>query len=197
MEITSKVAIEPEPSTAADAEQPSTAPAAFAERTEEHEAALPFDVESRQEAESADTPAPVPPAHEPIEAAGQPLPVTDTRHAGPVPPAAAAPETAGDWDDIPVLDDVVAELAAEYEHDTPGQPAGERAAPKRPANLSLPLPAPSRAHDLAVRTVARLNIELRKSGKRPLDPKVIARLAMMLRETLESDAAKVENKDHS
>lgn len=140
-------------------------------------------------------------------------------------PHTSPPETAGDWDDIPVLDEVVTETLAEHE---PGEvpdgaplslPAGHPAeaegpeegkpGPKArvdsidapasqtpPDNLDLPLPAPSRAHDLAVRTVAKLNIELRKAGKRPLDAKVIARLAMMLRETLESDAAKVENKPH-
>lgn len=157
------------------------------------------------------------PVGEMVEAAG--------RLAAQLPPDTSPAETAGDWDDIPVLEEVVTETVAEHE---PGElpdvaplslPAGHPAeaegpkpggpAPKAradsidqpashtpPDNLELPLPAPSRAHELAVRTVARLNIELRKAGKRPLDAKVIARLAMMLRETLESDAAKVENKPH-
>lgn len=161
----------------------------------------------------------------PIEApAGEPVRAVDLL-VPEQPPDTHPPETAGDWEDIPVLDEIVAETAAEHDsgelpdgaslplptgrHDDvePPQTARPRREPRidstdEPAsqttrdNLDLPLPAPSRAHDLAVRTVAKLNIELRKAGKRPLDAKVITRLAMMLRETLESDAAKVENKPH-
>lgn len=114
----------------------------------------------------------------------------------------SALRSAGDWDDIPVLEDVVVD-EPEPEAEPPAaqaagvaaaaEPPSAPAAPATETNLALPLPAPSRAHDLAVKTVAKLNIELRKSGKRPLDPKVITRLAMMLREALESEAANVDN----
>jgi hypothetical protein len=162
------------------------------------------------------SPTPEPGAPLPGEAIDEPAvdgqPAEAARMHEPEQPDTRVPETAGDWDDIPVLEEVVAEMAAEYEH---GELANETSSARSPRlhpeveasretaaetplpdNLALPLPAPSRAHDLAVRTVAKLNIELRKAGKRPLDAKVIARLAMMLRETLESDAAKVENKPH-
>ncbi|UCH53389.1 MAG: hypothetical protein JSW09_00835 [Pseudomonadota bacterium] len=108
--------------------------------------------------------------------------------------AGDVPISVGDWDDIPVLDDEVLEELGYAEEVT--RVAAPADASKRGTNMALPLPAPSRAHDLAVKAVARLNIELRKSGKRPLDPKVIARLAMTLRETLESDTIKKENKGH-
>ncbi len=167
----------------------------------------------------------VPPSGVAVEAPGGEAVGAADRLAAELPPDTSPPETAGDWDDIPVLDEVVTETVAEHEPGEPpdsalvslpaGHPAeaegpetgrpraktrvdsiDEPASQTPPDNLDLPLPAPSRAHDLAVRTVAKLNIELRKAGKRPLDAKVIARLAMLLRETLESDAAKVENKPH-
>lgn len=72
-------------------------------------------------------------------------------------------------DDIPVLEDIVLPPPSE----TPAPPPGA---------LQLD---PSQAHALAVRVVARLNIELRQSGERPLDARIIQRLERLLREALE------------
>ena len=98
------------------------------------------------------------------------------------PPPPAAPATAKtktvpeqtsiNWDDIPVLNDVVV------------PPIVDAAAP---------LPPPARARELAVRVIAKLNIELRKAGNTPLDPTMIDRLEHLLREALEIAAAKPEN----
>ena len=82
-----------------------------------------------------------------------------------------------DWDDIPILNDVAAP-----------PPAG---APGIPAT---PLPSADRAHDIAVRTIAKLNIELRKRGERGLDPITINRLQRLLQEELEQQGANVDNK---
>jgi hypothetical protein len=141
------------------------------------------------------------PAPAPLAAAEPATPEDATVVAGAPVPDDGALRSAGDWDDIPVLEDVVVdELEPEPLPPAPAGPADRGAPAHAPAavpaqvNLALPLPAPNRAHDLAVKTVAKLNIELRKTGKRPLDPKVITRLAMMLREALESDTANVDNK---
>lgn len=78
--------------------------------------------------------------------------------------AHADPEqTSINWDDIPVLNEVV---------DLPTQAAA--AAPN--------------ARTVAVRVVARLNIELRKAGTAPLDPAIIDRLEHLLREALDPSA---------
>jgi hypothetical protein len=200
-EVTTPEATESEPSAALDDANTHAAQPVADEPVPEHaEAALAFDAAEPPTAELR-SPTPEPSAPLPgevIDESGvdyQPAESVD-RYEPEQPVDERVPETAGDWDDIPVLEEVVAEMAAEHETGENEPPAaGETTAETPPPdNLALPLPAPSRAHDLAVRTVAKLNIELRKAGKRPLDAKVIGRLAMMLRETLESDAAKVENK---
>lgn len=73
-------------------------------------------------------------------------------------------QTSINWDDIPVLNEVV---------DLPTQSA----------------PAAPNARTVAVRVVARLNIELRKAGTAPLDPAIIDRLEQLLREALDPNAA--------
>lgn len=201
-DVATPEAAEAEPSVAPDVTDSSAAqPASHEPGTAVAEEIVAFDVDASQPAEMANptseasAPLPGEAIEEPV-AEDQPPPAGDVHEPGQSADS-GAPQTAGDWDDIPVLEEVVAEMAAEHEpaeHEPPA--AGEVVVETTPANLALPLPTPSRAHDLAVRTVAKLNIELRKAGKRPLDAKVIARLAMMLRETLESDAAKVENKPH-
>lgn len=80
-------------------------------------------------------------------------------------PSAIPEQTQIDWDQIPVLNDIVA------------IPAATR------------LVAPTRARELAVRVIAKLNIELRKAGTTPLDPVIIDRLEHLLREALELAAA--------
>ncbi len=80
-------------------------------------------------------------------------------------------------DDIPVLHEVVA------------PPAGSILAPP-PAPPPAPLPAPERARDIVVRAVAKLNVELRKSGGAGLDTKTILRLQKLIRQELEKDGEK-------
>lgn len=63
------------------------------------------------------------------------------------------------WEDVPVLNEVVV----------------------LPADAA---PAPERAREIAVRVVAKLNIELRKAGNATLDPVIIDRLEQLLREAL-------------
>jgi hypothetical protein len=74
------------------------------------------------------------------------------------------------FDDIPVLQDVV----------TP-PPAEEG----RAGNDSALAIDPQKLRELSIRTVARLNIELRKRGESPLDARLIDRLQRLLREELE------------
>lgn len=75
------------------------------------------------------------------------------------------------FDDIPVLQDVVA---------PPAVPAPAEATPARAPDVGT-----KQLHDLTIRTVARLNIELRKQGERPLNAKHIGRLQELLHEELE------------
>ena len=90
------------------------------------------------------------------------------------PPEAKLPTaTTFNLEDIPVLHEVVA------------PPAGGILAPP-PA----PLPAPDRARDIVVRAVAKLNVELRKSGGAGLDTKTILRLQKLIRQELEKDGEK-------
>jgi hypothetical protein len=73
------------------------------------------------------------------------------------------------FDDIPVLQDVV----------TPPPAEG------RSGDDSAPAIDPQKLRELSIRTVARLNIELRKRGESPLDARLIDRLQRLLREELE------------
>jgi hypothetical protein len=79
-------------------------------------------------------------------------------------------------DDIPVLNEVVA------------PPAGSIPTPATPP--APPLPAPDRARDLVVRAVAKLNVEMRKTGGAGLDTKTILRLQQLIRQELEKDRQK-------
>ncbi|MBI3546128.1 MAG: hypothetical protein HY081_05985 [Gammaproteobacteria bacterium] len=80
-----------------------------------------------------------------------------------------------DLDDIPVLQEVVA------------PPAGSSLTPKKPAaETKKPPPSGSdRARDIVVRAVAKLNIEMRKSGSAGMDTKTILRLQQLMRAELE------------
>lgn len=66
-------------------------------------------------------------------------------------------------DDIPVLNEIAEAI---------------------PRDLATPLPDSSQARDIAIRVIARLNIERRKAGEPPLDMKSIERLQRILSETL-------------
>jgi hypothetical protein len=98
------------------------------------------------------------------------------------PPAAPAEPDATDTppsfnlDDIPVLNEVVA------------PPAGS--VPTPTTSPAPPLPAPDRARDLVVRAVAKLNVEMRKTGGAGLDTKTILRLQQLIRQELEKSGEK-------
>ena len=51
-----------------------------------------------------------------------------------------------------------------------------------------PLPEAAQARDIAIRVIARLNIERRKAGQAPLDIKTIERLQKYLAEALSKRA---------
>jgi hypothetical protein len=89
--------------------------------------------------------------------------------------ATGAPESFN-LDDIPVLNEVVA------------PPAGSVPTPATPP--APPLPAPDRARDLVVRAVAKLNVEMRKTGGAGLDTKTILRLQQLIRQELEKSGEK-------
>jgi hypothetical protein len=55
-----------------------------------------------------------------------------------------------------------------------------------PIAATPPLPDPQHARDLAIRVVAKLNIEMRKAGGQGLDIKTILRLQRLLKEALET-----------
>jgi hypothetical protein len=79
-------------------------------------------------------------------------------------------------DNIPVLEDVA--LAP---------PKVNKPAPVSPSS-------PDRMREVAVRVIARLNIELRKAGKPPLDAKTVHRLQQLLREAMEKDRESEKSK---
>ena len=114
---------------------------------------------------AADTPAP-------WDATDSPTPNEVATHEEPAAESHTAPrapeQTSINWDDIPVLNEVV----------------------MSPAAVAAPaLPPSSAARELALKAVARLNIELRKAGNAPLPPAIIDRLEHILREALEAHAA--------
>lgn len=82
-------------------------------------------------------------------------------------------------DDIPVLSEVVA------------PPAGSTLVAKLASPVAEPpMPAPDRARDIVVRAVAKLNVEMRKTGGSGLDTKTILRLQQLIRQELEKDGDK-------
>ncbi len=117
------------------------------------------------EPEAVTVPLDADPSQTPLD---RPVPETPTapRPSGedtaPVPPA----------DDIPVLKDIALP--------PPPSPPGE-----------TPRADPEQAHSLAVQVVARLNIELRRAGEPPLDPRIIRRLEHLLQEALLQAASPV------
>ena len=116
-------------------------------------------------------PPPEPPAVE--TKAETPAETTDT----------AAPEAdasaASNLDDIPVLNEVVAPPAGRVSKTKPSKPS------PKPS-----LPAPDRARELVVRAVAKLNVEMRKTGGAGLDTKTILRLQQLIRQELEKGGEK-------
>ena len=108
-------------------------------------------------------------------------PATDKTHTSTPPAQPDIPEIPDtiNLDDIPILHEVVAPPAGSTLAGGPASPATEP-----------PLPAPDRARDIVVRAVAKLNVEMRKSGGAGLDTKTILRLQQLIRRELEKDGEK-------
>ena len=98
---------------------------------------------------------------------------------------AAEPSESANWDDIPVLEEIAAHPDEELE-------LTGAAGADAPTPLKAPPPS-SQAREIAVKVVAKLNIELRKCGERALDPRTIDRLQYVLHDALEAEGAKVDN----
>lgn len=119
------------------------------------------------------------------------VPVNQPEAAAPTPPdsipAAVAETTLGlseeNWDDIPVLEETV-DLSEEIDTEAAGHDM---------ASSPTALPPAAAARRLAIQVAARLNVELRKSGKDGLNSAVITQLAKMLEEALAKAPANVEN----
>lgn len=151
--------------------QPATKPAA--PKTTEAKPPSPVEQAIKQAVPSKPTP-PRPeqrPARPPLSPAKPPDPgaakaANAPKRPDPVKPAANKPPAtkpaAPEQTEIPVLKEI-AELAA---------------------MSSGPLPEPGQARDIAIRVIARLNIERRKAGETPLDIKTIERLQQYLAEAL-------------
>jgi hypothetical protein len=79
-------------------------------------------------------------------------------------------------DDIPVLKDVVSpSTGSTLKAEPPSTPSKDR------------LPRPNRAREIVVRAVAKLNVEMRKTGGTGIDTKTILRLQKLIQEQLEKD----------
>ena len=118
------------------------------------------------------------PEKAPEEKAAEPASTGEKDRPTPAPERGSAVKPpAFNLDDIPVLHEVVA------------PPAGSMLTPP-PVPPQAPLPAPDRARDIVVRAVAKLNVELRKSGGAGLDTKTILRLQKLMRQELEKDGKK-------
>jgi hypothetical protein len=145
---------------------------------------LPY-LEAAPLAPSANLPTPIPEATETEVTSFLPelLPADDAKTdmvAGSNTPASTAEEL--NWDDFPVLEEVV-----EIDPDAVGHRTdpGDATAAK--------LPPVDAAHRLAIQVAARLNVELRKSGQGGLSSDIITRLARLLQEALAKGAPNMEN----
>jgi hypothetical protein len=85
----------------------------------------------------------------------------------------------------------------ERQQETPAPPGSAGAPEEIPvlnevADISAPtaptLPAATHARDIAIRVIAKLNIERRKAGEKPLDIKTIERLQQYLADALSKRA---------
>ena len=156
----------PETSPSAESETPVDTPAADSPPTPE--------AEPVPESETT-APAPEAPA---MEAKTESTPTTEPPDETGESPAPEAPAS-HELDDIPVLKDVVAQ---------PGD--GKRRKKTATPATESPLPAPDRAREIVVRAVAKLNVEMRKSGSAGLDTRTILRLQQLIRQELEKGGKK-------
>ncbi len=134
-------------------------------------------------AESPPGPATEPETPEPVEAAPVSPSTAESAPQAEAPPVAVEPAATStpespNLDDIPVLNEVVAPPAGS----APAKP------PVSPAAVAPPASDPTR--DVVVRAVARLNVEMRKTGGTGLDTKTILRLQQLMRQELEKGEKK-------
>lgn len=119
---------------------------------------------------------------QPAAADGHAAPPASGESADTIPAAPSKPgateKPSFNLDDIPVLLEVVA------------PPAGSTLISPPAPTAAPPLPAPDRARDIVVRAVAKLNVEMRKSGGAGLDTKTILRLQQLIRKELEKSGEK-------
>jgi len=147
---------------------------------------------------------------EPIEEIPKTGPDTTAASEEEMPPETDAPETDADdiqfvdtgavpeppdWEDVPVLEDAVYVPPESHPDSEPGKPAiaPDAGEPSAPVQLEVPLPSPEGAREIAIRAAARLNIELKRSGRRGLSNDVIIQLTRILRDSLAQAGANVDN----
>ena len=169
-----------EPETAAPTPEPPAAEAQSEAPAEPEPSPKSAETAKDKSAPTAEPEAAAPPPEAPAVEAKTETPA-ETK---PPPKAAetAAPKTPAPnkHDDIPVLNEVVA----------PPAKGGRKARPKAPPPEQPPLPAPDRAREIVVRAVAKLNVEMRKTGSAGLDTKTILRLQQLIRQELEKGGEK-------
>lgn len=160
--------------------QPPTAPARPIERD------LPFldNITPAGDAPSAPRGSPPPPSRPGLAGVPAPNDESSLLSAAASDAEAIAREEALLADSIPVLTDAVVFPEAGDDIEEGMQ-------------IEVPLPSPDRARDIAIRVGARLNIELRKSGRRGLSTPVIIRLAQLLRDALAQAESNVDNSGHN
>ncbi len=155
-------------------EEPEPSPPVAGPTAESEAPVETTEAESTPEPEST-APAPDAPA---VEAKTETPPTSEPPHETGETPAPEAPASLG-LDDIPVLKDVVDPRADDTLVTESSTPAAEP-----------PLPAPDRAREIVVRAVAKLNVEMRKSGSAGLDTRTILRLQQLIRQELEKGGKK-------
>jgi len=113
--------------------------------------------------------------------------VEPVANAPPVVPEVTVPPAA-----VPVVkaDDVVPPPTKPNGSPTSAEPEIERPVVAEPMTPRLPMMPSKSTREIAVRTIAKLNIELRRCGERTLDPRMVDRLQFVLQELLNEDPGK-------
>lgn len=102
-----------------------------------------------------------------------------------------------DWDDIPVLDQNTNQIKTRTKENekakvrTRGNGAKQARAAQAPQNKSR---KEKKVRDIAIKAIARLNIQLRKTGGQSLEPIMVDRLQHALKEVLDTPGTKGDNK---
>jgi hypothetical protein len=102
-----------------------------------------------------------------------------------------------DWDDIPVLDQNTNQIMTKTKEDKKAKVKTRDNGAKR-AQVAQAPPGKSRkekkVRDIAIKAIARLNIQLRKTGGQSLEPIMVDRLQNALKEVLDTPGTKGDNK---